>query len=180
MKLISWKVESESYIMPCKWFKTPPLVTKKSKENFTLGFFLLYVVFEGCSNFFVFYIIIVVLYSCHPFRCSLSSFGYIFYLSYLMMVDPFYLFYLFLSDDAVQPPWHGWGPVSLFLITFIVFLPPPHRPHIGRGPFNKWRIISPPSHLGFPVKHLFPRKIFSSKKTLFKLITTFMFRFLPD
>ena len=125
MKLISCKVESESYIMPCKWFKTPPLVTKKSKENFTLGFFLLYVVFIGCSNFFVFYIIIVVLYSCHPFRCSLSSFGYIFYLSYLMMVDPFLSF---LSDGAVQPPWHGWGPVSLFLITFIVFLPPPPPP----------------------------------------------------
>ena len=108
----------------------------------------------------------------------LPQFFWLYLLSFLS--DDGGPFLSFLSDDAVQPPWHGWGPVSLFLITFIVFLPPPHRPHIGRGPFNKWRIISPPSHLGFPVKHLFPRKIFSSKKTLFKLITTFMFRFLPD
>ena len=82
----------------------------------------------------------------------LSSFQMLpqFFWLYLLSVlsddgGPFFIF--FLSDGAVQPPWHGWGPVSLFLITFIVFLPPPHRPHIRRGPFNKWRIISPPSPL---------------------------------
>ena len=178
MKLISCKVESESYIMPCKWFKTPPLVTKKSKENFTLGFFLLYVVFVGCSNFFVFYIITVVLYSCHPFRCSLSSFGYIFYLSYLMMVDPFLSFFYLMVQCSHPDTDEG---LSLFFsspLSSFYQLPPPSY---------KTRTLQQMTHnfsscfsVGFPVKHLFPRKIFSSKKTLFKLITTFMFRFLPD
>ena len=125
MKLISCKVESESYIMPCKWFKTPPLVTKKSKENFTLGFFLLYVVFVGCSNFFVFYIITVVLYSCHPFRCSLSSFGYIFYLSYLMMVDPFLSFFIWWCSAATLTRMRACLSFSHHLYRLFT-TPPPH------------------------------------------------------
>ena len=110
-------------------------------------------------------------------------------LSSFQMLPQFFWLYLLsvLSDDGgpffiffylmVQCSHPDTDPVSLFLITFIVFLPPPHRPHIRRGPFNKWRIISPPA--GFPLKHLL-RKIFSSKRLLFKLITTFILRFLPD
>ena len=136
------------------------------------------------------------------FLITLILLSLIFYLVILLSV---YLFYI-LYDGA---PWQGWRPVSLFLITFIFlsfhlyisfifsimvhhdtgeglslfFSSPlssfyhPHRPHIRRGPFNKWRIISPPA--GFPLKHLL-RKIFSSKRLLFKLITTFILRFLPD
>ena len=101
-------------------------------------------------------------------------------LSSFQMLPQFFWLYLlsFLSDDG--------GPFFIFFIWWCSaatltrmraclsfshhlyrLFTTSHRPHIGRGPFNKWRIISPPSHLGFPVKHLFPRKIFSSKKTLF-------------